>query len=171
MFRVVKRDGEVNDFTINKISEAIVKAFNATEVQYNNDIIDLLSLRVVADFQSKVKEGAIHVEDIQDSVERTLEHAGFAEAAKAYILYRKQRERIRNMKNTILDYKDVVNGYVKIEDWRVKENSTVTYSVGGLILNNSGAITANYWLSEIYDDEIANAHRNADIHLHDQPAQ
>ena len=167
MFRVVKRDGEVNDFTINKISDAIVKAFNATEVQYNNDIVDLLSLRVVADFQSKVKDGAIHVEDIQDSVERTLEHAGFAEAAKAFILYRKQREKMRNMKSTILDYKDVVNSYVKVEDWRVKENSTVTYSVGGLILSNSGAVTANYWLSEIYDQEIADAHRNADIHIHD----
>ena len=167
MFRVVKRDGEVNDFTINKISDAIIKAFNATDVQFNNDIVDLLSLRVVADFQPKVKEGAIHVEDIQDSVEKTLEQAGFAEAAKAFILYRKQREKMRNMKSTILDYKDVVNSYVKVEDWRVKENSTVTYSVGGLILSNSGAVTANYWLSEIYDQEIAEAHRNADIHIHD----
>ena len=167
IFRVVKRDGDVHDFTLNKISDAIIKAFNATDVQFNNDIVDLLALRVVADFQPKVKEGSIHVEDIQDSVEKTLEHAGFAEAAKAYILYRKQREKMRNMKSTILDYKDVVNSYVKVEDWRVKENSTVTYSVGGLILSNSGAVTANYWLSEIYDQEIAEAHRNADIHIHD----
>ena len=167
MFRVVKRDGDVNDFTMNKISDAIIKAFNATDVQFTNDIVDLLTLRVIADFQPKVKEGSIHVEDIQDSVERTLEHAGFTEAAKAFILYRKQREKMRNMKSTILDYKDVVNSYVKVEDWRVKENSTVTYSVGGLILSNSGAVTANYWLSEIYDQEIAEAHRNADIHIHD----
>ena len=167
MFRVVKRDGDVHDFTLNKISDAIIKAFNATNVQFNNDIVDLLALRVVADFQAKVKDGAVHVEDIQDSVEKTLEHAGFAEAAKAYILYRKQREKMRNMKSTILDYKEVVNSYVKVEDWRVKENSTVTYSVGGLILSNSGAVTANYWLSEIYDQEIAEAHRNADIHIHD----
>ena len=167
MFRVVKRDGDVNDFTMNKISDAIIKAFNATDVQFTNDIVDLLTLRVIADFQPKVKEGSVHVEDIQDSVERTLEHAGFTEAAKAFILYRKQREKMRNMKSTILDYKDVVNSYVKVEDWRVKENSTVTYSVGGLILSNSGAVTANYWLSEIYDQEIAEAHRNADIHIHD----
>ena len=167
MFRVVKRDGEVNDFTMNKISDAIIKAFNATDVQFTNDIVDLLTLRVIADFQPKVKDGAVHVEDIQDSVEKTLEHAGFTEAAKAFILYRKQREKMRNMKSTILDYKDVVNSYVKVEDWRVKENSTVTYSVGGLILSNSGAVTANYWLSEIYDQEIAEAHRNADIHIHD----
>ena len=167
MFRVVKRDGDIHDFTLNKISGAIIKAFDATDVQYTNDIVDLLALRVVADFQPKVKEGTIHVEDIQDSVEKILEQAGFAEAAKAFILYRKQREKMRNMKSTILDYKDVVNSYVKVEDWRVKENSTVTYSVGGLILSNSGAVTANYWLSEIYDQEIAEAHRNADIHIHD----
>jgi ribonucleoside-triphosphate reductase (formate) len=167
MFQVVKRDGEVADFNLGKINEAIAKAFNATQKQYNQDIIDLLSLRVTADFQKKMNETLIHVEDVQDSVETILEQAGYTDVAKAYILYRKQREKIRNMKSTILDYKDIVNSYVKIEDWRVKENSTVTYSVGGLILSNSGAVTANYWLSEIYDEEIAQAHRNADIHLHD----
>ncbi len=167
MIQVIKRDGQTADFTLTKINDAIMKAFNATQMQYNNDIIDLLSLRVTADFQEKVKEGAVHVEDIQDSVEKVLEQAGYTEAAKAYILYRKQREKMRTMKSTILDYKDVVNSYVKVEDWRVKENSTVTYSVGGLILSNSGAVTANYWLSEIYDEEIAEAHRNADIHIHD----
>ena len=167
MFGVVKRDGTTTDFNLTKISDAIMKAFNATDVQYNNDIVDLLALRVTADFQSKVKDGNVHVEDIQDSVEKILEQAGYAEAAKAFILYRRQREKLRTMKSTILDYKDVVNSYVKVEDWRVKENSTVTYSVGGLILSNSGAVTANYWLSEIYDDEIAEAHRNADIHIHD----
>ena len=167
MFQVIKRDGEVADFTLTKINDAIMKAFNATNMQYNNDIVDLLALRVTADFQDKVRENAVHVEDIQDSVEKILEQAGYAEAAKAFILYRKQREKMREMTSTILDYKDVVNSYVKVEDWRVKENSTVTYSVGGLILSNSGAVTANYWLSEIYDEEIASAHRNADIHIHD----
>ena len=167
MFHVIKRNGETADFTLTKIDDVIMKAFNATDMETTNDIIDLLALRVTADFQDKVKDGAIHVEDIQDSVEKVLEQAGYTEVAKAYILYRKQREKIRNLKSTILDYKDVVNSYVKVEDWRVKENSTVTYSVGGLILSNSGAVTANYWLSEIYDEEIAEAHRNADIHIHD----
>lgn len=167
MFSVVKRNGESADFNITKISDAIMKAFNACEKQYTNDMIDMLSLRVTADFQHKMNDNKITVEDIQDSVEVVLEQAGYTEVAKAYILYRKQREKIRNMKSTILDYKDVVNSYVKVEDWRVKENSTVTYSVGGLILSNSGAVTANYWLSEIYDEEIAEAHRNADIHIHD----
>ena len=167
MFQVIKRDGSKADFTLTKINDAIMKAFTATQMSYNNDIIDLLALRVTADFQKKVEIDEIHVEDIQDSVERVLGQAGYEEVAKAYILYRKQREKMRAMKSTILDYKDVVNSYVKVEDWRVKENSTVTYSVGGLILSNSGAVTANYWLSEIYDEEIAEAHRNADIHIHD----
>ncbi len=167
MFRVIKRDGSYADFKLDKVGGAIIKAFDATQVQYNQDVVDLLSLRVTADFQGKIKDEAVHVEDIQDSVEKVLEEAGYAATAKAFILYRKQREKMRNMKSTILDYKEVVNSYVKVEDWRVKENSTVTYSVGGLILSNSGAVTANYWLSEIYDEEIANAHRNADIHIHD----
>ena len=92
---------------------------------------------------------------------------GYADVAKAYILYRKQREKVRNVKSSLLDYKKLVDDYLNVSDWRVKENSTVTYSVGGLILSNSGAITANYWLSEIYDEEIAEAHRSAAIHLHD----
>jgi len=167
MYQVIKRDGKVVNFDISKISAAITKAFEAQNRQYNPDIIDLLALKVTADYEKKIKDGKVSVEDIQDSVESVLISADYADVAKCYILYRKQRERIRNMKSTILDYKDVVDQYVKATDWRVKENSTVTYSVGGLILSNSGAITANYWLSEIYDDEIANAHREGDIHIHD----
>jgi ribonucleoside-triphosphate reductase len=167
MINVIKRDGQVAEFNLKKISEAITKAFKATEKFYTEEIINLLSLRVTSDFQKKIKDELIHVEDVQDSVENVLEQTGYTEVAKAYILYRKNREKMRNMKSTILDYKEIVNNYVNEEDWRVKENSTVTYSVGGLILHNSGAITANYWLSEVYDEEIANAHRNSDIHLHD----
>ena len=167
MIQVVKRDGEAAEFCLKKITEAIKKAFKATGKEYNDEILELLSLRVTADFQPKMQGGSISVEEIQDSVEHVLEQTGYTEVAKAYILYRKQREKIRNMNSTILNYKDVVNSYVKAEDWRVRENSTVTYSVGGLILSNSGAVTANYWLSEIYDPETAAAHRNADIHIHD----
>ena len=167
MYTVLKRDGKVVDFNLNKISEAITLAFEAQEKEYNPNIIDFLALKVTADFEPKIKDHHIAVEDIQDSVESVLVQAGYADVAKAYILYRRQREKLRNIKSTIVDYKQIVDDYVKVNDWRVKENSTVTYSVGGLILNNSGAITANYWLSEIYDDDIANAHRNADIHIHD----
>ena len=167
MYQVTKRDGEITEFNLTKISEAIRKAFEAREKEYNQDIIDLLALKVTADFEPKIKEHKIAVEDIQDSVESVLIKAGYADVAKGYILYRKQREKIRNLNSTLLDYKEIVDIYVKVTDWRVKENSTVTYSVGGLILSNSGAITANYWLSEIYDEEIGKAHKNADIHIHD----
>ena len=167
MYTVLKRDGKVVDFNLSKISEAITMAFEAQEKEFNQNIIDFLALKVTADFEPKIKDHRIAVEDIQDSVESVLVQAGYADVAKAYILYRRQREKLRNIKSTIVDYKQIVDDYVKVNDWRVKENSTVTYSVGGLILNNSGAITANYWLSEIYDDDIANAHRNADIHIHD----
>ena len=167
MYQVVKRNGKVVEFDISKITRAITQAFEACEKQYNPNVIDLIALRVTSHFEAKIADGKVAVEDIQDSVESVLAQAGYEDVAKAYILYRRQREKLRNMKSTILDYKDTVDSYVKNIDWRVKENSTVTYSVGGLILSNSGAITANYWLSEIYDDEIATAHRNADLHLHD----
>ncbi len=167
MYQVIKRDGKIADFNIEKIAIAIKQAFEACNKQYNDNIIDFLALKVTANFEPKISNNLVAVEDVQDSVESVLVQAGYADVAKSYILYRKQREKIRNMKSTILDYKELVDSYVKVTDWRVKENSTVTYSVGGLILSNSGAITANYWLSEVYDEEIANAHRNADIHIHD----
>ena len=167
MYQVLKRNNQRVDFDLNKIVTAIRKAFDARKQPYNDSVIDFLALKVTADFAPKIKDGAIAVEDIQDSVESVLIQAGYDDVAKAYILYRRQREKMRNMKSTILDYKELVDSYVKAQDWRVKENSTVTYSVGGLILSNSGAITANYWLSEIYDDEIANAHKNCELHIHD----
>ena len=167
MYSIIKRDGKVVDFDLSKISGAIEKAFIAQKREYNKQIIDMLALNAVSDSEKKAVDGKVDVESIQDSVEFTLQKMGYEDVAKAYILYRNQREKIRNMNSALLNYKNLVDSYVKIEDWRVKENSTVTYSVGGLILSNSGAITANYWLSEIYDKEIADAHRNADIHIHD----
>ncbi|MCR5717264.1 MAG: ribonucleoside triphosphate reductase, partial [Lachnospiraceae bacterium] len=167
MYRVLKRDGVIVEFNVSKISAAIEKAFIGCNKQYHPSVIDMLALRVTSDFESKIKDNVIAVEDIQDSVEKILSEAGYADVAKAYILYRKQREKVRNVRTTMLNYKDIVDNYLQINDWRVKENSTVTYSVGGLILSNSGAITANYWLSEIYDHEIAEAHRSAAIHIHD----
>ena len=167
MYNVVKRDGKRVPFDLSKISAAITQAFEACQKQFNPDMIDFLALKVTAEFESKIEDDRISVEHIQDSVESVLIKAGYDDVAKAYIIYRRQREKIRNLNATMLDYKEIVNNYINVNDWRVKENSTVTYSVGGLILSNSGAITANYWLSEIYDDEIGAAHRNADIHIHD----
>ena len=167
MYQVIKRDGTKVAFDLGKIKAAIVKAFEASGKEYDENVIDFIVLKVTADFSNKVHNGTIAVEDVQDSVEKVLSESGYHDVAKSYILYRKNREKLRNIKSTIIDYKELVDSYVKSIDWRVKENSTVTYSVGGLILSNSGAITANYWLSEVYDQEIADAHRNADIHIHD----
>ncbi len=167
MYKVRKREGKIVPFDISKIANAIKKAFEAEDKKIDDNVIDFLSLKVTADFEPKIKDNIVNVEDIQDSVETVLIKADYADVAKAYILYRRLHEKMRNIKSTVLDYKDVVNSYLKVLDWRVKENSTVTYSVGGLILSNSGAITANYWLTEVYDDEIAKAHRDCDIHLHD----
>ena len=167
MYQVVKRDGKITEFEISKISKAITKAFEALEKQYHPSVIDMLALRVTAEYEPLIHDGKIAVETIQDCVEKVLSEAGYSDVAKAYILYRKQREKVRNVNSALLNYKDLVDNYLRINDWRVKENSTVTYSVGGLILSNSGAITANYWLSEIYDNEIAEAHRSAAIHIHD----
>lgn len=165
MISVIKRDGEIAEFHLGKITSAITRAFKATETDYNNEILELLALRVTADFQGKMENRSISVEQIQDSVEHVLEQTGYTEVAKAYILYRKQRERIRNMHTTILDYRDVVNRYVQGGERR--EEDPPVYSVGGLILSNSGAITRQYWLSEIYDWEIADAHRKGEIHIQD----
>ena len=167
MYKVLKRDGGTVEFDVQKISAAMVKAFDALGKPHHPTVINMLALQVSADFEGKIKDGLISVEDIQDSVEKVLSETGYADVAKAYILYRKQREKARNIGSALLNYKNLVDNYLKINDWRVKENSTVTYSVGGLILSNSGAITANYWLSEIYDNEIAEAHRSAALHLHD----
>ena len=167
MYKVRKRTGNVVDFDIQKIKGAMIKAFDSIDKIYDENVIDFLALKVTSEFDKKIVDGVISVEDVQDIVEETLSKAGYTDVSKSYILYRKLHEKMRNMKSTILDYKDVVDSYINVTDWRVKENSTVTYSVGGLILSNSGAITANYWLSEVYDEEIANAHRNASIHIHD----
>src|SRR5574344_787368 len=167
MYKVKKRNGEVVEFDIKKIEQAVEKAFDSVNHETTPDVLELIALRSASDFEHKVKRHLVDVETIQDSVERTLSDSGYDDVAKSYILYRKNHEQIRNMNKTMIDAKKIVDSYVNIEDWRVKENSTVTYSVGGLILSEAGAVTANYWLSQIYDDEIANAHRNADIHIHD----
>ena len=167
MYQVIKRDGTLVEFEISKISAAMIKAFEAMEKKYHPSVVNLLALQVTADFEPKIQKDTITVEQIQDSVEKVLSDAGYGDVAKAYILYRQQRQRVRNVNSALLNYKELVDNYLKINDWRVKENSTVTYSVGGLILSNSGAITANYWLSEVYDQEIAEAHRSAALHLHD----
>lgn len=167
MYKVIKRDGSVAEFDIAKISGAIAKAFGALNKPCDPNDIDFIALKVTADFEDKIKDDLISVESIQDSAEQVLIQSGHSDVAKAYILYRREREKLRNLKSTILDYKETVNNYVHEKTIRMRENATASYSVGGLILSNSGAITANYWLSEIYDAEISAAHRSGEMHLHD----
>ena len=126
MYQVLKRDGGTVEFEISKISAAMLKAFEALGKQSHPSVINMLALQVSADFEPKIKDGLIAVEDIQDSVEKVLSETGYADVAKAYILYRKQREKVRNVNSALLNYKDLVDNYLKINDWRVKENYTVT---------------------------------------------
>ena len=116
MYQVTKRNGQTAAFDIAKISGAIKKAFDAVERHYTDNVIDFLALKVTADFNEKISNGLISVEDIQDSVESVLSQAGYADVAKAYILYRKQRGKLRQMKSTYLDYRDIVNSYVNVTD-------------------------------------------------------
>ena len=167
MYQIKKRSGELELFELSKIKSAIKRTFDSCNRNYQESIIETISIKSVADAETKIKDNVLNVEDIQDSVEKVLMTYGYEDVAKAYILYRKQHERVRNAKDTLLNYKNVMESYIDKSDWRVKENSSIDYSLGGLILGNSGAVTANYWLSEIYDEEIANAHRNCDMHIHD----
>ena len=164
--KIRKRDGRLADYDISKIENAIAKAMMSIG---DGEIKDCKKMARIAELYltERFPETVPSVEDIQDVVESVLMKNGYEDVAKAYIIYRRDHEKIRNINNTFLDYKATVDKYLKLNDWRVKENSTVTYSVGGLILSNSGAITANYWLSDVYDKEIEQAHKNADIHIHD----
>lgn len=164
--KVRKRDGRLVDYDIGKVENAIAKAMISLgdgEIKDCKKMAKITELNLMEQFEDKIPS----VEDIQDIVEKVLMTNGYENVAKAYILYRRDHEKVRNIQNTMMDYKQTVDKYLNFADWRVKENSTVTYSVGGLILSNSGAITANYWLSEVYDKEIEQAHKNADIHIHD----
>ena len=164
---VEKRDGKHIAFDINKICIAIQKAFASVQSSWDDSIIQLLALHVTADFEDKIEDGIIRVEDIQDSVEKVLSQSGYYDVAKAYILYRKQRENIRIITNNASDYSNLINSYLNNPSFHEQEDSDMKYSVGGMMLNNSGAITSHYWLSEVYDHEVSQAHRNGDFHIHD----
>ncbi|MBF1162175.1 MAG: ribonucleoside triphosphate reductase [[Eubacterium] sulci] len=170
MNNVIRRDGTAVAFDPTKIENAVAKAFMATDELDARDISSVsraICLIVTTTLNGR-KLDAATVEEIQDEVESALMNCGYAKTAKAYILYRRQHANVRETKDTLLDYKKLIDGYIGTEkDWRVKENSTVTLSVGGLILSNSGAVTANYWLSEVYDEDVADAHRNCFMHIHD----
>jgi anaerobic ribonucleoside-triphosphate reductase len=164
---VRKRDGKLVPFSISKITDAIFKA--AESVGGDN----FTESERVAHLTEKAIKERFHVnsipavEEVQDIVEKVLIKDGHAAVAKAYILYREQHRRIRSKKDLLLDIERTMDGYLKQSDWRVNENSNVNYSLGGLILHNSGAVTANYWLENIYTRDISDAHKSGDMHIHD----
>jgi ribonucleoside-triphosphate reductase len=162
-----KRNGELAAYDNFKIANAI---FKASQASGNGNFSGALEL---AQKVEKVIHERFHpksipaVEEIQDLVEKVLIDAGLAKIAKTYILYREHHRRSRESKNLLVDINRTMDGYLNQKDWRVKENANVGFSLGGLILHNSGAITANYWLENIYTSSIASAHRNGDFHIHD----
>ncbi len=162
-----KRDAKFVPFDKFKIANAIFKAAKSVG---GKDFGLALSLanKIEDVINNKFHHNSIPaVEEIQDVVEKVLIENGNAKVAKSYILYREQHRKIRSTENLVLDIASTMDGYLKQEDWRVNENSNVNYSLGGLILHNSGAVTANYWLENIYSHDIAESHRNGEIHIHD----
>jgi ribonucleoside-triphosphate reductase len=172
---IVKRNGDVTRYDRAKIKGAIVKAFIAADKKVSQESIEqraesatvLVEQRIDEFMADRHPHSIPAVEEIQDLVENALIENREAPVAKAYILYRARHEVMRDAKKLMLDADETMNGYLKKSDWRVNENANVNYSLGGLILHNSGTITANYWLKNIYTEDIAEAHRNADFHIHD----
>ena len=169
---VVKRSGEIETYNRHKIHDAIARAYAAVKGAENNDAaVGALTARVeeliLGMMAGRHPNSIPAIEEIQDLVETALIEKKETAVAKAYILYRARHEAMRDVKALMLDIDSTMDGYLKQSDWRVNENANVNYSLGGLILHNSGSITANYWLKNIYAPEIAAAHRNADFHIHD----
>lgn len=168
---VVKRSGEIADYDRSKIETAISKAIEAVEKQKDPDRASELTDKVEEKLRLQLAGARAHsipaIEEIQDIVESVLIEANEVEVAKAYILYRARHEAVRDAKNLMVDINKTMDGYLGQSDWRVNENANVNFSLGGLILHNSGTITANYWLNNIYSKEIAEAHKTAAFHIHD----
>ena len=163
---VTKRDGTLAPFDSNKIYNAIKKAGESTG-EFGESESWLLTSQVLKVLKHKFSESLPTIENIQDVVEQALISANYFATAKAYILYRDQRNRTRNDKKVMVDVESSINEYLEKLDWRVNANANQGYSNGGLILNVSGKVTANYWLSHVYPSEVGEAHRNGDIHIHD----
>jgi len=164
--RIRKRDGRIVDFDQEKITEAIWKAAQAVGGR-DKSLAKRLSNQVVQLLIERFAGRIPGVEDIQDIVEKVLIEDGHARTAKAYILYRKQRESLRKIKSTFLEVERIVSDYLNQVDWRVRENSNIGYSISGLLMHVAGSVLSQYTLDRIYPMEISDAHRNGDLHLHD----
>lgn len=169
--QIVKRDGSLEKYDRYKIAGAISKALQASGEDASSETVDFLTKKTeekLADFmKGRHPNSAPALEEIQDIVETVFIEEKKVKTAKAYILYRAKHEAMRDVKKLMLDINSTMDGYLLQSDWRVNENANVNFSLGGLILHNSGAVTANYWLKNIYTEEIADAHRHADFHIHD----
>lgn len=169
--QIVKRDGSLEKYDRYKIAGAISKALQASGEDASSETVDFLTKKTeekLADFmKGRHPNSAPALEEIQDIVETVFIEEKKVKTAKAYILYRAKHEAMRDVKKLMLDINGTMDGYLLQSDWRVNENANVNFSLGGLILHNSGAVTANYWLKNIYTEEIADAHRHADFHIHD----
>lgn len=164
---VIKRDGEKHAFDVTKIAMAIMKAGEATK-EFGSDEAWLLTRQVVKVLKHKFAYGIIPaIEQIQDVVEQVLISSNYYKTARSYIVYREQRDKMRKDKRAVIDAISSINEYLDRSDWRVNANANQGYSLGGLILNVSGKVVANYWLNHVYTPEIGEAHRNGDYHIHD----
>ncbi len=168
---VVKRSGEIADYDRTKIEKAIEKAIYAVQKQHDSNKATALTDMVEEKLRLQLAGNRAHsipaIEEIQDIVESVLIENKEVEVAKAYILYRARHEAVRDAKNLMVDINKTMDGYLGQSDWRVNENANVNFSLGGLILHNSGTITANYWLNNIYSKEVAEAHKTCAFHIHD----
>ena len=169
--QIVKRDGKVEQYDRWRIASAISRAIIAVTGEEDKELTEKLTARTedkIREFKLTRHPNSIPaIEEIQDIVETVLIGENRPAIAKAYIIYRVKHEAMRDAKKLMLDINSTMDGYLSQSDWRVNENANVNFSLGGLILHNSGTITANYWLKNIYSEDIANAHKNADFHIHD----
>ncbi len=169
--QVIKRNGALEKYNRWKIAAAISKAVVAVRGKEDKELVETLTDRVeerlIRFMKDRHPNSAPAIEEIQDIVETILIESGEVSIAKAYIIYRARHEVIRDTRKLMLDINETMGGYLSQSDWRVNENANVNFSLGGLILHNSGTITANYWLKNIYSPGIAEAHINADFHIHD----
>lgn len=163
---IVKRDGTLIEFNGDKIYNAILRAGETTG-EFDQDDAWLLTAQVMKILSHKFDVSLPSIEDIQDVVEQVLITSNYIKTSKAYILYRDKRDQMRKVNKTMVDVESSVNEYLENLDWRIKENANQGYSNGGLILNISGKVTANYWLSYVYPSEVGQAHREGDVHIHD----
>jgi ribonucleoside-triphosphate reductase len=163
---VVKRTGTETTFDAEKIRSAIARAGRAAG-DFDDLEASLLTSQALKVLSHRFADRAPHIEEIQDVVEQVLISANHFETARAYIVYREQRARLRNDRRTVVEVEASMNEYLERADWRVNANANQGYSLGGLILNVSGKVVANYWLSHVYPREVGAAHRDGDIHIHD----